>query len=93
MKTGIGRILSLLVAIGYVVAASYGRLDAQHYATFCLAVLFPVALIWFADELSEVRTYFYSSYNIDEGTPAIFIKIMGWFFLLGMPVISYFVNK
>ena len=92
MKITYGRILSLLIAIGYLVFF-FGRVGARDFVIACFVVLFPVALIWFADSFSELRTYSFSSYNIDEGTPAIFISAMGWFFLVGLPVLLYFLIK
>jgi len=88
VKITLGRVLSLLIAIGYMVAliAKEGR----EIMVLCLVPLFPVALIWFPDEFGG---YFLKTgdYNtINEPTPGIFVSIMGWFFLFGMPFFFYF---
>jgi len=59
---------------------------------FCAALLVPLAFIWFPDEIGSVTGYFRSGY-VNTQTPGIMITIIGWFFLLGLPVLLYFLLK
>jgi len=92
MKIPLGRILSLLIAIGYVIAIVVEEGGWSPYLVVCLFLLPPLALIWFPDEIGGFYTKGIWSINrINEPTPGIWVSIMGWFFLLGMPFFWYFV--
>jgi hypothetical protein len=92
MQITIGKISSLLIAIGYSVAAV--RIDGFTPEVFkcCAALLLPLALIWWPGEIGSVTGYFGSGY-INVQTPAIMVSIMGWLFLVGLPVLIYFLNR
>jgi hypothetical protein len=90
MRVPIGKILSLLIAIAYAVLAVHA---GGLYGLKCSAVLlFPLAFIWFPDEIGSLTGYFRSGY-INVQTPAIVISIIGWFFLVGLPVLLYLVSR
>jgi hypothetical protein len=93
MQITFGKILSLLIAIGYVVVAIVAEGGVSRDLWSLLVLLFPLGLIWFADELSVFRGYVGRGGDIDEDTPAILISIMGWLFLVGMPVLFYLLGK
>jgi hypothetical protein len=85
---GISRSLSVIIALGYLVVARGGSVNALVGLTFYL--VFAVVCIWFADELSEffepfidfgVKRYFFYS------TPPLVIRIMAWGLLL-LPAIG-----
>lgn len=91
MQITIGKILALLIALGYVVA----MLVHDGGVTFggvkvCVALLLPLTLIWFPDELGSFTGYVGRGGNIDTETPPILVSIAGWFFLVGLPVLVYF---
>jgi len=94
IQISIGRILSLLIASGYLVCA----IIAEHGFTLnvlkCFIVLlFPLALIWFPDQIGEATGYFAGHMmRVDTPTPAILISIMGWVFLVGLPVLFYLIT-
>ena len=94
IQISIGKILSLLIAIGYVVCAIIG----EHGFTvevfkFFAVLLFPLALIWFPDQIGEATGYFAGHLmRVDTPTPPILISIMGWLFLVGLPVLIYFIT-
>ena len=94
IQISIGKILSLLIAIGYVVCAIIG----EHGFTvevfkFFAVLLFPLALIWFPDQIGEATGYFAGHMmRVDTPTPPILISIMGWLFLVGFPVLAYFIT-
>lgn len=83
-----GKILSLLIGIGYMIAAisAYGIRGLS----IGVALIFPLALIWFPEEMGNY-TGFYRGKYIDTPTPPILITLCGWFFLVGMPLILYFI--
>ncbi len=93
MNVTFGKILSLLVAVGYVVFLIIHHVTVFYVVGFCCFFVFlPLRLIWFADYLgADCRRW--GSALIDEDTPPILITLMGWFFLVGMPVIYYFLWK
>ncbi len=83
--------------LGTVIAIVYATLIIMHEggitegAIKCLpALLLPLVLIWFPDELGSMIGYAGRGGNIDVETTPIFISIMGWFFLVGLPVLTYF---
>lgn len=90
MQVTIGKVLSLLVAIGYtVLAVKAGGM----YGLKCSAsLLFPLALIWFPEEIGSLSGYFKTGY-VNVQTPAIILSFIGWFFLVGLPIILYFVKR
>ncbi|HME43934.1 MAG TPA: hypothetical protein VKF36_12665 [Syntrophorhabdales bacterium] len=84
----IQRILSLMIAIGYVVSlaiAFHGFGDVA--LKICVLLLFPLALIWFPDAVD------FKGWGGPHGgtvpTPAILLSIAGWLILIGGPVLLY----
>jgi len=89
MQVTIGKIMSLLIGVGY---ATFAIMDGGVEGLKCsAALLFPLALIWFPDEIGSATGYFAGNFlRVDAETPPILISIMGWFFLVGLPVFLYF---
>src|SRR5947208_3258907 len=85
------RLASVLVAIGYVIAALVTAKEGQQYAAIILAIalLLPLALIWFPDVVGDYIGPTSRGGYIDRPTPALMIAIAGWFFLVGLPLIAY----
>jgi hypothetical protein len=87
MWTIIGRILSLLIAVGYTIAAvTSGGVRGLIVGAW---LIFPLVLIWFPEELGDATGFFGRGY-ITSPSPPILVSFFGWFFLVGMPVILYF---
>jgi hypothetical protein len=86
------KILSVLVALGYIAAhvIRYGITMAP--VGIAIALLVPLALIWFPDEIGGFTGFVGHGDYVDKETPPILVTFMGWFFLVGMPVILYFIN-
>ena len=91
------KIASLVIAAIYVTAvaiASSGRIN--DVAPVCMMLLIPLGLIWFPDELGSVSPVRRGGKWTTEGagrwteSPGILVAAMGWFFLIGMPLIFYF---
>ena len=90
MEVTIGKILSLMVAIGYVVlaTANFGT-----YGLKCSAgLLCPLAFIWFPEEIGGITGYYKTGY-VNVQTPAIIISFIGWFILVGLPIILFCVKR
>jgi hypothetical protein len=106
LQIGIQKILSLLIAIGYVVAIIVqapgfslwhdpGSGPGQiNIITVCVVLLLALPLIWFPDEIGNATGYWTESSmsmtQVDTPSPAILISIFGWFFLIGPLVLWYF---
>jgi len=90
----ISRIASITVAMGYVVAAVIinGRLS-RDLLILPMVLVFPLGLIWFPNEIGSYIGPLGRGPYVDTPTPGILIAIMGWFFLVGLPVILYFLAR
>ncbi|SPE63283.1 hypothetical protein SBV1_960008 [Verrucomicrobia bacterium] len=90
MQVTIGKLLSLLIAIAYaVVAIKYNGIAG---AKWSLGLLLPLALIWFPEELGSLTGYYKSGY-VNVQTPGPIVAFIGWFILVGLPVLLYLVLK
>jgi hypothetical protein len=85
------RLISLAIAVIYVVIAiiNRGRISGEVLMVILL-VCFPLALIWFP--------YVFGSYvgpvrggYIDTPTPSFLVAGAGWTFLIGIPILMWFV--
>lgn len=94
IQINIGKILSLLVAIGYLVCAIIGEHGFTVDVFKCsIVLLLPLALIWFPDQMGDATGYLAGHMmRVDTPTPPILISIMGWLFLVGLPVLFYFIT-
>jgi len=90
----ISRAASLLVAVGYLIAAvvaTEGR-DGRAWLLGVI-VLPPLALIWFPDTFGNYLGPVSRGRRVDRKTPPVLIAIAGWFFLVGIPAILYFIGR
>jgi hypothetical protein len=87
----ISKIISVLIALGYIAANIIHFGVTRVVVAIAIALLVPLALIWFPDEIGTFTGYVGRGGYINQETPPILITIMGWFFLVGMPVILYFI--
>ncbi|MGB7767815.1 MAG: hypothetical protein WBN22_03060 [Verrucomicrobiia bacterium] len=79
-----------MVATAYTVLAV--KAGGMHGFECSAVLVFPLALIWFPEEIGGLTGYFKSGY-VNVQTPAVIISIIGWFFLVGLPVLLYFVSR
>jgi hypothetical protein len=56
-----------------------------------MILLLPLALIWFPDALGSYVGPAGRGGYVDTQTPPVLIAIAGWFLLVGMPAILYFI--
>ena len=95
MDITISKILSLIVVLIYAAAAwaSAGNQAAGAAVIYVLiGLLFPLAMIWFPDELGDMTGAVRGGY-IDRPSPGWLVAAFGWFFLVGMPVVIWFVSR
>jgi hypothetical protein len=90
MQVTIGKILSLLVAIAFAVLAF--RAAGLHGVKSSAILLFPLVMIWLPEEIGSLSGYFKSGY-VNVQTPAVIVSFIGWFFLVGLPVILYCMKR
>jgi hypothetical protein len=80
----ISRGASLLVVAFYLICA---LLDVGVKGLgFGVILLFPMAMIWFPEPIGSVTGIVGRGY-VSVETPPFFVALMGWFFLVGLPVV------
>lgn len=91
MATLLNRGLSAAIAFAYLGLAYFhgGGLDVTKVA---VALLLPMACIWFSEAMGEY-TGMIRLQPVTDSTPLVFVCVAGWFLLLGLPVILYFVMQ
>ena len=87
----IGRLLSLIVAAGYLVITSFFTYSAGKLVANLLivggALLLPLACIWFGDELGNYVGALPGP-AVNRKSPAWMVKLGGWVLLL-LPAIAF----
>jgi hypothetical protein len=91
MQVTAGRLVSLAVAVAYVIAAFAWEKSWTFALTVAAATLLPLALIWFPDFLGGL-TGWGTRASIDRPSPPPFVAAAGWLLLLGLPVLLLAVN-
>lgn len=82
----VSRALSLLIAVGYVIAAGVSDGWQPDDAFFGIALMAPLALIWFPEWLGSYRGPLGHG-HVTQDTPPCLVAAGGWFFLVGLPLI------
>jgi hypothetical protein len=86
----VGRALAVLVAAGYLIAAVVLQDGSTKWLPVLgLALLIPLALIWFPQPIGSASGYMINRQYVDQPTPPVLISAAGWFFLVGLPL-TYF---
>ena len=80
----ISRILSAIIAIGYVIAA-YFVAGGEEAFKFGIFLVLPLACIWFSDEMGSF-TGIMRGQAISTKTPGCLVALGGWLLLI-LPVI------
>ena len=82
-----------MIALGYVIAfvVSEGGVTANAFKCV-LVLLVPLGLIWFPEEIGSYTGYVSRGSTIDTETPAFLVSLMGWLFLVGLPVVALFLG-
>ena len=92
MQITVGKVLSVLIAVAWATACIID-LGVTQLLWCLIALLLPLALIWFPDEIGSFTGYRAGHSQVDAKTPPILLSVMGWFFLIGLPVVLYFISR
>ena len=89
MQVTIAKLAALLLALGYVIAAGFSTEGLPGAGLVAVAVLFPLALIWFPDEIESWGRLWRrggpSGIRMLPSPPWL-VAFMGWVFLVGLPL-------
>jgi hypothetical protein len=91
MATWINRGLSLLIFLLYISAGYFSGGPATALNVF-IGLLFPMACIWFAEPLGDY-TGIIRGQLMTSSSPAVLVCTAGWFILIGVPIIVFFITK
>jgi hypothetical protein len=90
----VGRVLAVLIAVGYLVAALVLQDGSTKWLPVLgLALLVPLALIWFPHRIGPASGYTVNRQYVDQPTPPVLISLAGWFFLVGLPLIYFLILR
>ncbi len=95
MQLTFSRLLRLVIAIAYGVAActKADHLHIKQIVVLIIGLGVVLALIWFPDEIGDATGYMAGHMmRVDLPTPPILISIMGWFFLVGLPLALWIIK-
>ena len=94
VPVSISRAASLVVAVGYLIAAvvATGGRDGR-VGMLAAALLPPLSLIWFPDVIGSYVGPVGRGRSVDQETPPALIAFAGWFFLAGMPALLYLIGR
>lgn len=83
-----GRGLAVIVALGYATALAVveGGMTVD-VLKLGVGLLFPLALIWFAEPLAEFTGSVGRGGAVEGRSPSVLVAAAGWFFLVGVPVL------
>ena len=84
MELTISKIVALVLAAVYVIAAAVGE-GLSFAATVAVGVLLPLACIWFAEPMGS-WTGVWRRYSRISPSPAWLVATMGWVLLVGIPL-------
>jgi uncharacterized membrane protein YoaT (DUF817 family) len=85
-----GKVLSLLVGLGYIVAIIVHEHGVTGSIFKCFAgLVLPLVFIWFPDKLGNYLGFWGAGNYIDSVTPPTLVSFIGWFFLVGFPLLFY----
>lgn len=85
----VARVISLAIAAAYVIAGFALEKSWTFALTVAAGTLLPLALIWFPESLGGL-TGWGSRAPVNRPSPPRLVAAMGWLFLLGLPVLVYF---
>jgi hypothetical protein len=92
MSTFFNRSLSLLVAIGYVLAVYLRTESSERTFRMCIGLVFPLACIWFGEQLGNYTGIMRGHY-VSTPTPGWLVAAGGWSMLVGAPLVAYALKR
>ena len=85
MTVTLSKIVALVLAVAYVVAAAVSSEGAPFAGTVAVGCLMALALIWFPETIGS-WTGVWRRYSRLSPSPAWMVATMGWVFLVGLPL-------
>ena len=90
----ISKFVALGIASVYVVLLiAQGDVQVSELLQYIAVLLLVLALIWFPEQLGEFTGYVGRAGNIDVETPPLLVSLAGWFFLVGLPVLVWWLSR
>jgi hypothetical protein len=85
-----GKIFAVLIALGYLVAIVIHERAVTPIVPLAVALLVPLGLIWFPEEVGGFTGYVSRGGHIDSETPPFLVSFLGWLilFLFGIPIVA-----
>ncbi|MES2997696.1 MAG: hypothetical protein V4733_12900 [Verrucomicrobiota bacterium] len=91
MPTIINRMLSLIVFAAYVIGCYHFTGSPERTFRFGIGLIFPLACIWFGQFLGQY-TGSVRGHPITSRSPGWLVCFLGWFILVGLPVLMFFLS-
>lgn len=89
----LSKIFAGLIACGYIVITlTNDETTFINAIKGALTLLLPLALIWFPQEIGDMTGYLGRGVRINNKTPAFLVSLAGWFILVGIPILLYFLQ-
>jgi hypothetical protein len=88
MEITIGKLLSLVTALAYAIAAILVTREIGAGFGVAVVLLFPLSLIWLPDFWGERIAG-----RITKETPAVVVALGGWLLLVGLPLVLYWTSR
>jgi hypothetical protein len=93
VRSIVAKAIAVLIACGYAFAMI---VDAQgvtpDVAKGLLALLLPLAIIWFPDAIGSFTGYVGRGGRIDTEAPPFLVSASGWILLVAVPAVIYFLR-
>ena len=89
MQVTVSKLVALAIAVAEVIAGFALEKNWAFALTVAAGALLPLALIWFPEFLGGL-TGWGTRAPVDRPSPPILVAGMGWLFLLGLPVLVFF---
>jgi hypothetical protein len=89
MQVTISKLAALAIAVVEVIAGFVLEKSWAFALTVAVGTLLPLALVWFPEFLGGL-TGWGTRVPVDQPSPPKLVALIGWLFLLGMPVLLFF---
>jgi len=89
ISKGLSLLVVAIYGLAYVVSTGKLNIGLVYLAGY---VCIPLALIWFPEIIGGMTGNIGQGGNIDLETPPALVGFFGWLFLLGAPLLTYFLG-
>jgi hypothetical protein len=88
MQVTVGKIAALVITLAYAIVAFIHENSLTIALMVLAGAILPLALIWFPEILGGFTGW--GSAPVDRPSPPLLVLVMGWFLLLGLPLLLLF---